>query len=136
MTVAPASLACCDLGAQLRAVGRADDDDLGALGDHGGDLGLLVGDAAVGVLHVGLEAGLLEAVVEQFSARTQFSEVFWGSATPIEESFGERLAAGGRRRRWSRSSARPQAVSASAAMAAMLLPFLLYQSFALLGSFL
>jgi hypothetical protein len=59
-----------DLGGQLRAVSRADDDDLGALGDHGLDLGLLVGNGAGrgSVLHVGLVAGLFQTVGEQVTS--------------------------------------------------------------------
>ena len=58
-----------DLRGQLLAVLRADDDDLGAVGDHGLDLVLLLGDRVAGrrVLHVGLEAGLLETVREQLA---------------------------------------------------------------------
>ena len=56
-----------DLGRELRAVLGADDDDLGAVGDHRGDLVLLLGDrvAGRGVLDVGLVAGILETVGEQ-----------------------------------------------------------------------
>ena len=66
MTVAPASWAA-STWVPAGGVGRADDDDLRALGDHGLDLRLLVGDrvGGAGVLHVGLEAGVLEAVGEQ-----------------------------------------------------------------------
>ena len=52
-------------GSQLGAVDRSHNDDLGTLGDHGTDLVLLLGHAAVGELDVGLESGAREAVVEQ-----------------------------------------------------------------------
>ncbi len=88
-------LGLLELGAQLRTVDGADDDDLGALGDHGADLVLLLRDAAVGELHVRLEAGLGEAVVEQ---RLRQDPVFAGLLGERDADQGvlrERLAAGG-----------------------------------------
>src|SRR5690606_36129773 len=58
-------LGVLELGPELRAVDRADDDDLRALLDHGVDLALLLRDTAVGELDDRLEAGLREPVVEQ-----------------------------------------------------------------------
>ncbi|OEI68980.1 hypothetical protein Cus16_1474 [Curtobacterium sp. ER1/6] len=55
------------LRAELRTVGGTDDDRLRALGDHRLDLALLVRDrvAGVGVLDVGLEAGVLDRLLER-----------------------------------------------------------------------
>ena len=81
----------------------------------------------------GLKPAPVRPSLNSFSARTQFSLVFWGSATPIEESFGKPRR---RRcnRRWFRCRYGRRLSAPVPQWQRLLLPFLLYQSFALLGS--